>query len=420
MIYLSKMKKSCLISISILLAVMGTSAQERPEFEWEAPLPEVRSAGFYRIPVTPALSAKAWRNGEWDIRIFRDSAEIPYFIERNYEWLSEGDFIAYATPELVSVPGKETVIVFEPKPQQAIREFGLRYANTAVKKNVVLTGSNDRQLWYALRPPFQLDPAAAVPVKGKDTIIEETITLPVSGFRYFRLVINDSASAPILFNCVGFRRDADRREVIRRIGGVPMQLLKGKDRRTDRFLVVLPAAYPLSELRLQFLQPQMYRRDAVLFAIENGRERQLAFGSVSSEDSVSRFPLREAEACDSLVVQVENGDNPPLVPGDAELWQDEWVMTAQLEPGRYALRGGALGQRAPVYDAAYFAMKYRRQAGEVLAPGDPVVLQKDEAGGESKTFFTSKWWVWLGIVLVVGLLGFVVRSMVREMKKNRD
>lgn len=418
MINLGKMKKGCLISIGILLGVMGASAQERPAFGWEAPLPEVKSAGFYRIPVTPALSAKAWRNGEWDIRIFSDSAEIPYLIERRYEWLSEGDFIAYATPELSSVPGKETVIVFEPKPQQSIREFGLRYANTAVRKNVVLTGSNDMRQWYALRPPFQLDPAAAVPVQGKDTIIEETITLPVSGFRYFRLVIDDSASAPIHFNCVGFRKNADRREIIRRIAGVPMQLLKGKDRRTDRFLIALPAAYPLRELRVQFREPAMFRREAVLYALEDGRERQLAFGSVRSEDTVNRFPLEGTAGYDSLVLQVENGDNPPLVPGEAGLWQEEWEMIAQLEPGRYALRGGAPGQRAPVYDAAYFASSYRRQAGAALAPGEPVALRKEEAVAASRTFFTSRWWVWMGIVLVVGLLGFVVRSMLGEMRKK--
>ncbi|WP_341841422.1 hypothetical protein [Chitinophaga caseinilytica] len=414
------LKKSCRINLFLLGCAMSASAQDSARFTWEAKLPKVDSFFFYRIPITPALSAKAFRGGEWDIRIFGDAGEVPYLLERKYRVISEGNFIAYATPKLESVPGKETVIVFEPKPQMSLKSFGLRYSNTDVEKTAVLTGSNDGVQWYAIRPEFLLSPATAIPVKGKETIVEQTIGMPVSGYRYFKLVINDSASAPLHFNCVGFRNKPQLVEEKIKAADVELVLMDGKDRRTDRFLLTLPAALPVREVTIPISQPAMYRRDVQLLSIENGAEHLLTTAVLYSEDSVNVIEMGPNTVFDSLVLKVENGDNLPLVPGSAGIWQDAYMLITKLEPGNYTLRGGAAGMRAPKYDAEFFRFAYHEQAGRDLVPEAPVTIDRPQPVPAAASVFTSRWWIWLGIVVVIGVLALVVRGLLRDMKKEKD
>lgn len=420
MINLFRKKRSCLISIGLMACFPAAIAQKAPAFTWEAKLPRVDSPSFYRIPVTPALSAKAFRNGAWDVRIFGDSAEVPYVALQSFKTISPGDFKAYPTPVLESHAGKETVIVFEQEPHATIREFGLRYANTAVPKKVVLTGSPDQIQWYAIRPPFLLDPSSAMPVPGKETILEETITIPASGFKYYKLVIDDSASAPLQINCVGFRSQKQERPLLQEVPGAVVKLLTGKDRRSDRFLITLPQQYPLKELSLSIARPQLYHREASLWILEDGKEQAAGSQTLRSDAGVNSFSLDEGMLYDSLVMIVENGDSPPLEPEQVKAWQSAWSLVAKLEPGNYNMKGGAPGLHTPEYDATYFSAAYHRQAGTDLVPGDPVVVKGNEVVETLPTFFTTRNWIWAGIIIVVGLLAFVVRGMLKDMKKEKN
>lgn len=429
MINLSNMKIGYLISAGLLLGGWSASAQEGPKFAWEAKLPRVDSPGFYRIPVTAALSARAHRNGEWDIRILGSAGEVPYVPQQMSTIVATGDFKAYGTPKLESVPGKETTIIFEPQLNKSISEFGFRYANTHVRKKAVLTGSADMVQWFAIREPFLLDPSAAIPVEGKPTILEETISMPLSGYRYYKLVIDDSASAPLQINCVGYRSVSQQQPAREELSGVKMQLLQGKDRRTDRFLITLPDRYPVRRISMVCPRPLMFHRSATLRSIENGAERLLVNTILQSDAGVQTISLPGGRmydrnvldgVFDSLILQVDNGDSPPLVPEQVKAWRDVWHLVAHLEPGDYVLAGGASMMEIPSYDVAYFQQAYYKQDAQLLAAGDPVETGGDVAEPEPKTFFTSRIWVWLGILVVVALLGFVVRSMIRDMQKRKD
>ncbi len=100
------LKKSCRISLLFLCSAWSAVGQEKPGFTWEAALPRVTTPGFYQIPITPAIAARAYRNGEWDIRVYGDSAEIPYLVTQFFEVVASGDFKAYPMPKMESVPGR--------------------------------------------------------------------------------------------------------------------------------------------------------------------------------------------------------------------------------------------------------------------------------------------------------------------------
>ncbi len=182
------------------------------------------------------------------------------------------------------------MIIFEQAPQKTINEFGLRYTNTDVAKKARLTGSPDMVQWFAVKEDFKLMPVAARPVPDKPDIVEETIVMPTSGFRYFKLEIDDSASAPLQINCVGFRSEPQQRPERQEVPGVTMRLLPAKDRRTDRFLITLPYASPLSAVSMLVPKPELFHRNAEVLAISGGKEQRLSEKLLHSADGCQVIP----------------------------------------------------------------------------------------------------------------------------------
>lgn len=412
------LKKSCRISVALLCGI-AASAQEKTAFTWEASLPRVSAPGFYRIPITPALSARAFRDGGWDVRLYAGEKEVPYLATQYFEIVTSGDFKAYPTPRLESIPGKETVIIFKLETQKTINEFGLRYDNTNVPKKARLTGSPDMVQWYSVKEDFRLQPFTARPVDGKPGIVEETIVIPTSGFRYFKLVIDDSASAPLHINCVGFRSEPQQRPSRQEVPGAEMKLLPAADRRADRYLITLPGVFPVGAISLSIPRPELYHRNTELLAVENGRERLLARKTLRAGNADQDIGVERQELLDSLILRVENGDNPPLEPRQPRAWQDRWVMVAKLDTGRFVLKGGDPNKAVPSYDIQYFRDNYLAENGKDLWPGDPADVGAKPQPKEGPGFFTSRVWVWIGIVAVVGLLALVVRGMLRDMKRQK-
>lgn len=395
------------ISAIALLCSFQVSAQQN--FSWEAKLPVPDTTGYYHIAITPAVSARAYHRGDWDIRIFSGNTEVPYVL--NQDFLKDNNtnsFKAFGMPLLEVKPDVATTVIFEQGMQRPLSEFGLRYTNTTVRKKVTLTAGNDKMTWYALRDPFLLDPAAAVLI---GTLREETINIPTSSFRYYKLVINDSASAPLQINSVGYRVISQLFPAHTEVPGISLKLLPGKDRREDKYLIDLHDNYPVSHITIAVKAPAMYHRSASFSVLDHDLV-------LSSETPGLQISLPEQRTYDSIYLTIPNGDNPPLELGEARAWQNTYYLIAYLEKGKdYSLKGGDTGLRIPQYDIAHFKEVYASLAQHMIQPEVPVLKAKPVAE-VSATFFNSKWWVWAGIGFIIALLGFVVIRMMRDMKKE--
>lgn len=402
--------------ISVIILCSSLNAFGQQDFSWEAKLPVPDTTGYYHIAITPAVSARAYRAGNWDLRIFSGTKEVPYVL--NQDFLKDNNtnsFKAFGMPLLEVKPNVATTVIFEQGMQKSLSEFGLRYTNTTVRKKIVLTASNDKVTWYALREPFLLDPASAVLI---GTLREETISIPTSSFRYYKLVINDSASAPLQINCVGYRSIPQLFPTHTEVPVVTWKLLPGKDRKEDKYLIDLHDSYPVSHLIVKVKAPVMYHRNAKLTAPVQSFERTLSEFTLSSEVPGLKVILPSQQTYDSIYLTIPNGDNPPLELEEVTVWQHTYYLIAYLEKGKeYALKGGDVRLSIPKYDVEHFKEVYASLAQHMIQPEAPVLKMKPVAEA-SATFFNSKWWVWAGIGFIIVLLGFVVIRMMRDLKKD--
>lgn len=405
------------ISAIILFCNLQTFAQQAMDFSWEAKLPVPDTTGYYHIAITPAVSARAYQMGKWDVRIFADKTEVPYVLNQDFlQDKNTNTFHAFSM-ELPEVkPNATTTVIFEQPLPKPLAEFGLRYTNTTVRKKVQLTVSADKVTWYALRDPFLLDPSSAVKVDEEGTLLEETINIPTSGYRYYKLVMDDSTSAPLQINGVGYRSIPQLFPTHTVVPGVTVNMLPGKNRREDQYLIVLHDKYPLTHLTIGVKAPSMYHRNATLSTVIQTFSSRWSEFTLSSKEPLRQIVLPQPGTYDSIYLNIFNGDNPPLELGEIKAWQNTYYLIAYLEKGKaYVLKGGAPRMEIPQYDVTHFRQVYESQAQHMMEPAPPVMKVTSEPA-ITATFFNSQWWVWGGIMFIIVLLSLIVVRMIRDMK----
>jgi hypothetical protein len=109
-------------------------------------------------------------------------------------------------------------------------------------------------------------------------------------------------------------------------------------------------AYLIDGLAFGIGSPVLYKREAVISSLDDGRI--VATISIDPTDTV--FRLRRAKT-KGLLIDISNNDNPPLVIRQATAWQADIFVVALLQAGRqYRLVAGDPSVLAPDYDLHYF------------------------------------------------------------------
>ena len=118
-----------------------------------------------------------------------------------------------------------------------------------------------------------------------------------------------------------------------------------------------------------------------------------------------------------LFIKISNENSPSLNIKGAHVYQLRRSVVAWLAGGQsYTIKAGNDSLSAPIYDLEFFrdsipAIPAILQAGEVKSFYKPVVAQG------TPTFFTDKNFIWVAIVLVIGILGYMSMRMLKE-KRN--
>ena len=184
------MRKLIYIFLSWLLCSQSSFGQG---FRYQASLPPAATQGFYKIALTPPIAARL-KTDFSDIRLY-DSArrEVPYLLEREAATQSRKLFREYEIVRKTILPGGNTTLVLRNPARSKINNISLLIKNTNVRKKASLSGSNDAQTWYGLEDNYYLhslySPAATAEVN--------LLNFPLSDYEYYRLIINDSTSAPL-------------------------------------------------------------------------------------------------------------------------------------------------------------------------------------------------------------------------------
>ena len=400
---------------SVTAAVFALSLSHSVAQQWKAELPTVEKAGLHRIVLSPEMVGRS-REDLGDVQLVDSAARaIPYVLEvaeeaESVETMRDFDILRN------DVVGKQTILEFSStKALPVVHDISLRIRNAQVRKEVGLSGSDDGFRWFFIKKDIlQLSGG------GSETSALRMIDLPASDYLFYRLVLNDSLTEPVQVLNVQWLGSAERRPTLTPINDA--HWAQFEDAETQHLELIVPYTATVDQMVITVGDSGDYHRDCRLlvrrnsFEYERGKRRsvsrmeQVAAFALTSRtlNTVEILGLRE----DTFAIVIQNGDDLPLSIKNVRCFQRERSLRAELRLGmHYTLMTGDPKKSAPQYDIVHFKDKLPEPIA-TISHGPLIALATTPEAGPS--IAPSRWWIWAGLVAVLGIVGFMAVRMLRE------
>lgn len=411
------MMNRSLLLVGCLLIMTVSRAQS---FRMRADVGPVGQSGYHRIVLPPAVVGRL-NAGLTDLRLYDgQQREVPYVLTRRQPGQSV-QFVEFEVVSRTATPKRATTVVLRNRYRSRLRAITLEVKNADSHKPAQLSGSPDARNWYALVDQVELRPNPA----ATQTTAGLRIDIPASDYEYYRLVIGDSLSEPLNILRVGYDSTTVKPGAYTAINRVAFVPRDSSDRKTYIRLIPVDSTGPfvahIDKLQLDIAIAGPFRRSAVVgqFRVRKGRRGRMEryfetiqTATVSSADSNVVYLPGGLNAQDFYVV-IDNGDSPPLAIRAVRGFQVTTYLTANLTAGiTYQLRFSGEGVAAPVYDLAPFGKNQSANTSSVNVTNiRPVNAPVVDTWG----VVPAPWLIWVGLGMVLALLGYFSIRMLREM-----
>lgn len=374
------------------------------QYQYHAAIKPVDTSGFYAIDITPELSSYVSVSFN-DIRIVnKDAREVPYFVRAKW---ANNFMLDYRYLKILSINSSDSnqSVVLENTSNDKIEEIGLLLKNAAVSRMINISGSNDNIKWFAIVENLAL---VNNYLPSKDEFVEE-IPIPLSSYRYLRVVINNKKNDPLNILKAGYNHPSEYKIAPEYTdNGSSFFIQRDSSDNNSYIFITHNEPYHFDKLDISVKAPKYYKRNAEV--VIDG----LVYSYVISSDTLIHFSFPSSKA-QKYYVRIYNGDNPPIKIVDIHSGQLKKQITAWLEKNIfYELLLGSPKAESPKYDLANF-----KDSISVILPiietdkivPYPVAKQKSDR-------FDTKDLVWPAIIAALLILGLLTFRLTNEVEKK--
>lgn len=403
-----KLRVNKIAYFTVLFCGLMLSASAQKNFKYEAALPKVDSTGFYRISLQPALVAKAKADLS-DIRITDAKGTfIPYIQAGSLPQKDQKSFVVFNQVDARLSTDTGTTFIVENKTGLALNRLWIKLQNTAVQRKVNLVGSDDLKQWFAIQEDVPLQEAVA----NSEGTYMQSLAFPTSNYRYFKILVNDKNKAPIKFLQAGVYTEYAASLAYVPIS--PVQITRADSNKTTYINIKLTDNFQVNKLHINITAPKYFKRDAMVYQII-GRDKQLLAGA--ELNSAKPTDVLIAAKASQLLLQISNGDNLPLTIKGIEAYQSDESLISYLDGKQtYKLLAGDASVQAPEYDLKFFADSIRDDIPQIsheAVQKNTAYQTKQKKANRDYTLF-----IWIAIIVALGLLLFLTLKMVKEVGKK--
>jgi hypothetical protein len=387
---------------ALLLSIRGEAQDSRDDaqnsFAYQASLDTVAQAAFYRIRLNPELIAKCKKDLA-DLRISdRDGNFIPYVLKSDQPFLSTDGFREFPILSNQQIKDSCTEVVIENKAPTPLDYLLLVMRNSSAHRSAILSGSDDRLKWYAIREHIELEEA------GSDTADHyvQSVTFPSSSYHFFKITLNDKGLLPLHMLKAGIYT---RSFTLGRYQEVPDPAIRQKDSSDKHSYITLlyKEPYRIDKLDLDIKGPALYKRYARIYQNDTAGRMLMTGLTLDPLNTTFRIPSVKTSR---LLIDISNEDNAPLLIQRASSSELDQYLMAYLQPGHsYRLLAGNDKAAAPEYDLKYFVDTVSTGLQE-LRPGNlrSVDSPKRPAARRGKDYAGIVLWSIIGAVLLLLIL----------------
>ena len=413
---MSSRKKIRGIGLALYFIAGGLSLSAQQTFKYKADLHKVDSDGFYRIKLDPEVIARS-RADLADIRILDDRKHfLPYIFGSQFVFKSKADFIAFPQLNIPGATDSVTTFIAENIRHIAISQLYLQLRNTAVQRTATLSGSDDLVHWYAIKENISLNDAATVQ-HDKGTFMQ-SLNFPSSTYRYLKIGVFNKNKEPVAILQAGIYEEQFVSPVYVKI---PAGIVKQKDSGNISYVFIkLKDRYQINKLHLTVSGQKFYKRNVNIYTV-TGKIKNLISAAVISSSAIADLYL--SVKTDKILLEITNGDNPPVAVDKADPYQLDQSLIGYLEKGRqYHLLSGVEKAITPDYDLKFFGDSVGQQ---LVTVGHAAVRNNDlyKITAKPAKVISSKWNEWLlgaSITVAIAVLIFLTSRMVREVNKRKE
>ncbi|MDB5253093.1 MAG: hypothetical protein JWP27_2262 [Flaviaesturariibacter sp.] len=389
-----------LVSVVLLLVALSSQAQRH---RVKADLPAVGTTGFYRIDVTPALSAEA-NSDLSDVRIVDEGGrQAPYVLRQAMP--SASVFHPFQVLSQVT-DSSNTTVDLETVGSARIGEIFLVLANTAVERTAAVSGSTDRLHWFAIAEDVRLQTS----VDTDPGSFGQLVRFPPVDYPYLRLQIRNGRKDPLnLLRAGVYEKPGSRIGSQFRDNPAPSFAQRDSSGRST-LSIRQNAPYRVDRLFLNVQGARYYQRPVRVYTVDRAGVRTLVATSLLRSGDSAGIELGGMKS-EGLMVQVENGDSPPLSITAVRLAQRSTFLVAYLQTGRrYTLLAGLAGAHPPLYDLSAFADRIPTDVPLLVAGPFKETSTKQDAGRPFDP-------LWIALAIGLAALGFLTFRLLRDVKK---
>jgi hypothetical protein len=403
-----------LMVMGLLTGFIPVSAQR---FTQQAALPAIDSSRVYNIILTPKITGASKSAELSDIRIYEGKTEIPYVIqqEQNNDIDFKKKFVKFDILENKQTPNGISTLIFHNPQSLKLDHFDMYIRNTWVRKQISISGSDDRKKWYAVTENFWLDLHGQFD-SGINRLIQ-TVQIPLTDYKYYCLSINDSATKPINIFEIGLYNLIAKEASYIPVPSPSLTKLKEITPKQTVLKLEFSEAYSIHKLTFDITSPNLYHRSATLSTARGNTyipQQQFTLTSGQPVQIILNNAIKEK----TLYLFIENKDNPPLQITDIKAWQLNTYLTAYLEKGKsYMLKTGDSSLQMPEYDFNYYNSLVNIPT---LTPGIlRITATQEKSVIITPSIFKSKIWIWAGIAGINLLIGLLVFKLIKDMQKQK-
>lgn len=407
------MKRSPLFKVLLFLGVLpAIYCRAQPSFQYKSVLQKVTSPGFYKIILPPAVVGRC-TDELMDIRILDETGkQVPYILQSSQDEAGKSTFTELPILSKKRDSDKQTHVIIQNQINKAIHEILLVIKNNEAERSVDISGSDDKKNWFIIKENVRL--ANFYPPDNEDRFIQ-SVDFPPSSYKFFNIVINGKDLLPINIVKAGVYQDLFRHN---KYLEVPSPIVKQKDssNQTSYIHVQFNDTYLVNKLELSVQGAKFFRRELRIHEPVMNAATQVQSYSISSAAPASFSLNIKARA---LVLEIENGDNPPLKIGAVKAYQVNKSLLAYLDPAiKYELLFGDPFAKAPNYDLRFFRDSITSNAADIgMGPVAKIDLAKkiDKPANKNNPLL-----LWIVIAAVLALLLTLTLQMTKEMKKKES
>lgn len=395
------------LAIVALLTIAATATRAQSGFHYSAAIGTVDTDGFYRIDLKPALMAKTKADLS-DLRIVDLKGRFVRYITPS--WMAPQEKLEFVDFPIVNRTA-DSVTSVEVKANRQVSFLWLKLKNTTVDRSINLAGSEDQKTWFAIAENIPLQHATAI---GQTDYLQ-SLDFPPSSYKYLRISISNKNKSPVDITNVGIFTS----EVLA-MNNVPVPSPKIEQKDTgqiSRITLRFDDAYQVNKLHLTIAGAKFFKRDVSIYEQVNGRRKLIDNVELNSAKSTD---LRLSAKAKTLVLEINNDDNPPLQVTAVDAFQLEESIITYLEKGHfYNLITGNDTAHTPVYDLKVFADSLNQGVRGPLyyGPVKEIVANRKVA---IKDGHKNPWVLWGSIAAALLVLSFLTVKMTSEINRRQN